>query len=145
MKDSKELDIFDKEWWDEYLRDYHRTKIPQERAKVRKMAPIVNIIFDKKCAVCGWYVGKYRKKPIELPKSCVNGARGCDIHHITPLIEGGKSEYDNMVLLCPNHHKEAHLGIIDRETLETLTRRAIKRALKNGTVRKAVDPKEVRA
>lgn len=31
-------------------------------------------------------------------------------HHIKPLSEGGKDSVDNVVALCPNHHREAHYG-----------------------------------
>ena len=36
-----------------------------------------------------------------------------EAHHILPLNEGGKTSVDNGVLLCPNHHAEAHAGLFD--------------------------------
>lgn len=33
-----------------------------------------------------------------------------ETHHITPLSEGGSDTLDNLVSLCPNHHKLAHYG-----------------------------------
>ena len=36
-----------------------------------------------------------------------------EAHHIIPLNEGGKTSVDNGVLLCPNHHAEAHAGLFD--------------------------------
>jgi 5-methylcytosine-specific restriction enzyme A len=33
-----------------------------------------------------------------------------ETHHIRPLAEGGKDHEDNVVALCPNHHREAHHG-----------------------------------
>ena len=38
---------------------------------------------------------------------------GCiylETHHVTPLAEGGLDTDDNVVALCPNHHREAHFG-----------------------------------
>jgi 5-methylcytosine-specific restriction endonuclease McrA len=36
-----------------------------------------------------------------------------EAHHIVPLNEEGLSTIKNGILLCPNHHGEAHLGILD--------------------------------
>ena len=33
-----------------------------------------------------------------------------ETHHVVPLAEGGADSLDNVVALCPNHHREAHLG-----------------------------------
>ncbi len=35
----------------------------------------------------------------------------CEVHHITPLAEGGADDLGNVVCLCPAHHREAHFGI----------------------------------
>lgn len=34
-----------------------------------------------------------------------------EVHHIIPLAEGGYDELENTMALCPNCHREAHLGI----------------------------------
>lgn len=34
-----------------------------------------------------------------------------EVAHITPVAEGGKSKLNNLLVLCPNHHKEFDLGI----------------------------------
>ena len=34
-----------------------------------------------------------------------------EVHHVNPLADGGKDTLDNTVALCPNCHREAHLGI----------------------------------
>lgn len=33
-----------------------------------------------------------------------------ETHHIIPLSEKGPDEVDNVIALCPNHHREAHYG-----------------------------------
>lgn len=45
-----------------------------------------------------------------------------EIHHITPVSEGGTEEASNLILLCPNHHKQADLGILDRDYLRQQTK-----------------------
>ena len=49
----------------------------------------------------------------------IQTCNGCEIHHIVPLSKGGKSEWDNLILLCPNCHKMADNGVIDVETLKS--------------------------
>ena len=31
-----------------------------------------------------------------------------EVHHVTPLVEGGEDTVENAVALCPNCHREAH-------------------------------------
>lgn len=38
------------------------------------------------------------------------GANFCEIHHVTPLCEGGEDRIENAICLCPVHHREAHHG-----------------------------------
>lgn len=71
-------------------------------------------LYGAKCAICGW---RATEQLITTPKG-IQYAFGNEIHHITPVNEGGKSNFSNLILLCPNHHKQADLGIIDRETLQ---------------------------
>lgn len=39
------------------------------------------------------------------------GQRFLETHHIMPLSEDGRDHVDNVIALCPNHHREAHYGI----------------------------------
>jgi hypothetical protein len=34
----------------------------------------------------------------------------CEVHHLQPLAEGGCDTIENVVCLCPVHHREVHLG-----------------------------------
>lgn len=55
--------------------------------------------FGDKCMICGWEEAT------------------CDAHHIIPVKLGGKNKIENMVVLCPNHHRLANLDIITQEKL----------------------------
>ena len=90
-----------------------------DRAKrVNFLAQAIYKAYGCKCAICHWRATE------ELIS--VNGkiqyAYGNEIHHITPISEGGTETLDNIILLCPNHHKQADLGLIDRETLRSYTK-----------------------
>jgi len=53
------------------------------------------------CEACGW-----------RPPSCgINHGklRGLDMHHIRPVAAGGTESKANLILLCPNHHRIAHM------------------------------------
>jgi len=57
-----------------------------KRALVRK--------FGNKCMVCGY-------------------TTIIEAHHVVPQVDGGKTSISNGSLLCPNHHAEAHAGLIN--------------------------------
>ena len=40
----------------------------------------------------------------------MDGSIFLETHHIIPLSEGGTDTPENVASLCPNHHREAHLG-----------------------------------
>ena len=39
-----------------------------------------------------------------------SGSIYLESHHIHPLSEGGADTIENVIALCPNHHREAHFG-----------------------------------
>jgi hypothetical protein len=43
-------------------------------------------------------------------RGCTRPARRCHAHHITDWRAGGRTDLDNLVLLCPYHHRMIHLG-----------------------------------
>ncbi len=93
--------------------------------RVRKMLPIKEQIlqaYDCRCAICGW-------RGCDEPGMIANNGHrqwGCmnQIHHIVPVSKGGKETVDNLILLCPNHHKMADLGIISAEELQKIAKLA---------------------
>lgn len=66
-----------------------KSKWWQEQAKIRD---------GYKCVICGFNLV-------------------VDVHHITPISEGGLNEFSNLITLCPNHHRLADLRIISVEHL----------------------------
>ena len=53
--------------------------------------------------------------------------RGCKskayrIHHIKPVSEGGTNVGSNLVVLCANHHTDAHNGKITRAELREVVK-----------------------
>jgi predicted HNH restriction endonuclease len=39
-----------------------------------------------------------------------SGKGYCEVQHIDALSEGGLDEIENVICLCPSHHREAHFG-----------------------------------
>lgn len=54
-----------------------------------------------KCELCGE----------DAPFLDASGEPYLEVHHIIPLAEGGPDVVENVAALCPNCHREAHLGI----------------------------------
>lgn len=40
-----------------------------------------------------------------------------EVHHITPISEGGPDSFHNLIALCPNCHARYHRGEIDRKAM----------------------------
>jgi hypothetical protein len=89
------------------------SKIKDRSKNMRPVKMEILAAYDVSCAICGWHTASTSANGMELHQ------RGCEIHHIVPVREGGKDVFENCILLCPNHHKEADLGIITREDLST--------------------------
>lgn len=62
--------------------------------------------FGSRCMICGW-------------------EEVVDVHHITPRRHGGTNNLDNLIVLCPNHHRLADLSRIDENELTSITLSAI--------------------
>src|SRR5882762_534691 len=48
-----------------------------------------------------------------------------DVHHIIPWEQCKKHEYDNLIALCPNCHRRADAGEIDRSSLRLYKARVV--------------------
>lgn len=87
----------------------------ERRALTTKLKQIVFAVYDCKCAVCG-----YTNNPefmVDREKIIFHmlQSNGNAIHHVKPVHLGGKTTLENLILLCPTHHKEAHDGIVNCE------------------------------
>jgi predicted restriction endonuclease len=70
--------------------DYHTYKVKRDKKKVRDL----KMVYEHKCQICN-----YR---IELE----NGECYSEVHHLRPVgKELGNDDFDNMIVVCPNHHK----------------------------------------
>ena len=87
--------------------------IISKRAKAsQKYTTDLRILYDCKCACCGWFIDEKK-----LINGNYNHNRGCVIHHIIPVKDGGTDEATNLIMLCPNCHALAHAGIIKEDEL----------------------------
>lgn len=89
-----------------------------ERFISRKYKGIVGTRYNRKCAICGWTAGE---TPF-APNGTTQHLNGNQIHHIVQVQDGGKTELDNLILLCPNHHKQADLGYFPADELRKYQR-----------------------
>jgi predicted HNH restriction endonuclease len=55
-------------------------------------------LYDGRCQICSW-----------APRS-VYGFDLCEAHHVRWLSRGGDDALENLVLVCPNHHRAIHTG-----------------------------------
>ena len=69
--------------------------------------------YNGRCAICGWRA----TEELITVKGRRQPAYGNEIHHIVAVEDGGQATEDNLILLCPNHHKQANLGLISVEEL----------------------------
>ena len=58
--------------------------------------------------------------------------RGCksdayDVHHIKPVSKGGTNVGSNLLILCANHHRDAHNGRITQTKLKTVVKNRSKK------------------
>jgi len=92
-------------------------KYHNKRARtVAHINPDLVAAFGFRCAICGWSIPSWRKGYAKYERN-----HGCQFHHIVPISEGGTSDEENLILLCPNCHKKAHSGLITTEELKRHT------------------------
>jgi predicted HNH restriction endonuclease len=56
------------------------------------------------------------------------GERFVEVHHLTPLAQGGKDTIENTACLCPTHHREIHHGKLRQQLTASLRARGSRRA-----------------
>jgi predicted restriction endonuclease len=86
-------------------------KIKERTKNMVSVKREILLAYNVSCAICGWAIKQQK----------INGKylhqKGCEIHHIDSVSSGGKDVFENCILLCPNHHKEADLGLIEKDVL----------------------------
>ncbi len=73
----------------------------QQITKNYSTKTLQRILGHLSCEICGWN----------------DSTR--DIHHILPVSQGGKNTLDNVIVLCPNHHRMIHNNLVSKEIVET--------------------------
>lgn len=46
-------------------------------------------------------------------------ANTIDVHHIVQVANGGTNDLDNLMVVCPNHHREYHQGKFSKDQMRT--------------------------
>jgi 5-methylcytosine-specific restriction enzyme A len=65
-------------------------------SRVRAWTDWLRDRYDDRCQLCGWSGKSSYQRLI------------CEAHHLQWLSRGGADELDNLVLVCPNHHRVIH-------------------------------------
>lgn len=92
--------------------------IAYRAARINAVAQAVYSAYECKCAICKWQA----TTEVISVRGRLQYAKGNEIHHITPVRESGADATGNLILLCPNHHKQADLGLIARNELKKYTK-----------------------
>ena len=70
----------------------------KEYKRNNKIIALIKILRSFKCQICGQFILKR------------DGSKYIEAAHIIPKNMGGNENPENIILLCPNHHKEFDLG-----------------------------------
>lgn len=62
----------------------------------------------------------YRHFPIKHCEICNWSETTCDLHHVLPVSKGGKNEVNNLISVCPNHHRLIHKNLISQDYLQEI-------------------------
>lgn len=77
-------------------------KIQERSVKIRhldrKVIDSLKELYNYKCQICNTQVGE------------PYGATVCEAHHIHSFVESVNNNYDNIIIVCPNHHRILHAG-----------------------------------
>ena len=74
------------------------------------------------------YSGITRETFDKLQKKCLicGFDKIIDVHHLIPKSKGGSNSVDNLIVLCPNHHKMVHHADYRQEMLTAVSERMAK-------------------
>lgn len=75
----------------------------------RNYSKDIHFLYGGKCAICGWRASEYHAQN--------SGSYGNELHHIIPVKNNGTNDFSNLIPLCPNHHKQADLGVLSEEEI----------------------------
>jgi len=104
-------------------------KIKARTKNIKNVKQEILSAYKSCCVICGWKIEKKYCNNKYLHQS------GCEIHHINPVSTGGKDVFENCILLCPNHHKEADLGIISESVLLSYIIKDKAEVIENNTIK----------
>lgn len=75
-------------------------EVKEKAVKIRKLESkiIENLkkLYNYRCQICGSNIGE------------IFNVNVCDAHHIHPFSESLNNRYDNIIIVCPNHHRLLH-------------------------------------
>ena len=74
----------------------------RDTAKSKKLKKI----YENKCQICNYSFPQYVKSGYS------------EVHHVWPMADEGDDDFDNMLVLCPNHHTEFDYKIIQFNKLK---------------------------
>lgn len=106
---------------DELIAAY-RNRVPVEKPR-RKEAQ--QLVYDRNSLVIA--ITRKRAGYVCEVEGCTSptfvtddGERFVEVHHLTPLAQGGVDKIENTACLCPTHHREIHHGKLRQELTASL-------------------------
>lgn len=94
LQESNELSY---EQTDSSSRILQANKLVKLRVLDRKIGDQLKKLYNFRCQVCGEAIGvPYGPEPI------------VDAHHIVPFTVSQNNNFDNIIIMCPNHHRIIH-------------------------------------
>lgn len=91
----------------------NREKISRVSFTIQRVKHRLITLYSGCCAICKW---RATGELLQIEGRTIH-SYGCELHHIEPVSKGGDESLSNLILLCPNHHKQADLGILSKEEL----------------------------
>lgn len=98
LKDKSKSDLLDELKNSENSSSEKVTVNHKSYKRNNKIVALIKILRDFKCQICGQFILKR------------DGSKYIEAAHIVPKHKQGNENPENLILLCPNHHKEFDLG-----------------------------------